>query len=177
VVRQATVWRVTAPPAKYAPPPMDMKHRCFVSNMMKIVLEPQPSHTWLTDVEILLRDCDANSHRFHKVQWKRTFPVWIVCSDWNTRVKSVVPAYLCTLASSEFIYWPSAPPTKSRPDCQAGCWTRLPKWLWFLVHGQVTIIFVVSVGLSVCLFVCAEFFSAVFDPISIKLGHMLYVWV
>ena len=42
-----------------------------------------------------------------------------------------------------------------------------------LVHGQVTIIFVVSVGL----FVCAEFFSAVFDPILIKLGHMLYVWV
>ena len=42
-----------------------------------------------------------------------------------------------------------------------------------LVHGQVTIIFVVSV----CLFVCAYFFSAVFDPISIKLGHMLYVWV
>jgi len=35
-----------------------------------------------------------------------------------------------------------------------------------LVHGQVTIIFAVSV----CLFVCAEFFSAVFDPISIKLG-------
>ena len=46
-----------------------------------------------------------------------------------------------------------------------------------LVYGQVTIIFVVSVGLTVCLFVCAEFFSAVFDPISIKLGHMLYVWV
>jgi len=46
-----------------------------------------------------------------------------------------------------------------------------------LVHGQVTIIFVVSVCLSVCLFVCTEFFSAVFDPISIKLGHMLYVWV
>jgi len=38
-----------------------------------------------------------------------------------------------------------------------------------LVHSQVTIIFVVSV----CLFVCAEFFSAVFDPILIKLGHML----
>jgi len=34
-----------------------------------------------------------------------------------------------------------------------------------------------SVCLFVCLFVCAEFFSAVFDPISIKLGHMLYVWV
>jgi len=50
-----------------------------------------------------------------------------------------------------------------------------------LVHGQVTIIFVVSVCLSVCLFVClfisAEFFSAIFDPISINLGHMLYVWV
>ena len=28
---------------------------------------------------------------------------------------------------------------------------------------------------SVCLFV--QFFSAVFDPISIKLGHVLYVWV
>jgi len=52
---------------------------------------------------------------------------------------------------------------------------------YLLVHGQVTIIFVVSVCLSVCLFVCffvcAEFFSAVFDPILIKLGHMLYVWV
>jgi len=46
-----------------------------------------------------------------------------------------------------------------------------------LVHGQVTTIFVVSVGLSVRLFVCTEFFSAVFDPISIKLGHMLYDWV
>jgi len=46
-----------------------------------------------------------------------------------------------------------------------------------LVHSQVTIIFVVSVCLSVCLFVYAEFFSAMFDPISIKLGHMLYVWV
>jgi len=34
-----------------------------------------------------------------------------------------------------------------------------------------------SVCLFVCLFVCAEFFSAVFDPILIKLGHMLYVWV
>jgi len=33
------------------------------------------------------------------------------------------------------------------------------------------------VCLSVCLFVCAEFFSAIFDPISIKLGHMLYVRV
>jgi len=33
------------------------------------------------------------------------------------------------------------------------------------------------VCLFVCLFACAEFFSAVFDPISIKLGHMLYVWV
>ena len=33
------------------------------------------------------------------------------------------------------------------------------------------------VCLSVSLFVCAEFLSAVFDPISIKLGHMLYVWV
>jgi len=39
----------------------------------------------------------------------------------------------------------------------------------FLVHGQVTIIFAVSV----CLFVCVEFFSAVFDPISIKLGHVI----
>ena len=38
-----------------------------------------------------------------------------------------------------------------------------------LLHGQVTIIFVVSV----CLFVCAEFFSAVFDPISIKLLYVV----
>jgi len=61
---------------------------------------------------------------------------------------------------------------------------RVPGWMLyeatkpgfsFLVHGQVTIIFVVSVCLSVCLFV--QFFSAVFDQISIKLGHMLCVWV
>jgi len=38
-----------------------------------------------------------------------------------------------------------------------------------LVHGQVTIIF----GVSVCLFVCAEFFSSVFDPIAVKLGHVI----
>ena len=55
--------------------------------------------------------------------------------------------------------------------------TIIPQFTTLLAHGQVTIIFVVSVCLSVCLFVCAEFFSAVFDPISIKLGHMLYVWV
>ena len=41
-----------------------------------------------------------------------------------------------------------------------------------MVHDQVTIIFVVSV----CLFVYAVF-SAVFDPIWIKLGNMLHVRV
>ena len=45
-----------------------------------------------------------------------------------------------------------------------------------LVHGQVTIIFVVSVGLSVCLFVCAEFCFFCFC-LYVKLGHMLYVWI
>ena len=49
----------------------------------------------------------------------------------------------------------------------------LTQFCLLLVHGQMTIIFIVSD----CLSVCAEFFSAVFDPISIKLGHMLYVWV
>jgi len=38
-----------------------------------------------------------------------------------------------------------------------------------LVHGRVTIIFV----RNVCLSVCAEFFSAIFDPISMNLGHNL----
>jgi len=36
-------------------------------------------------------------------------------------------------------------------------------WNRFLVHGQVTIIFVVSVCLFVCLFVCAAFFSSLID--------------
>jgi len=44
-------------------------------------------------------------------------------------------------------------------------WLPSPSIVRKLVHVQVTIIFVVPV----CLFVCAEFFSAVFDPISIKL--------
>jgi len=48
--------------------------------------------------------------------------------------------------------------------------------VYMLIHGQVTIIFVVYV-VYVCLFVCAEFFSAVFDPIWIKLVHMLHVRV
>ena len=44
-----------------------------------------------------------------------------------------------------------------------------------LVHSQVTIIFVVSVGLFVCLFVCAEFFSAVFLSRHVpKLSTPLY---
>ena len=35
-----------------------------------------------------------------------------------------------------------------------------------------------SVFWFVCLIVClCRVFSAVFDPISIKLGHMLYIWV
>jgi len=42
---------------------------------------------------------------------------------------------------------------------------------WFLVHGH----YFCSVCWFVCLFV--QFFSAVFDPISMKLGHMLDVWV
>jgi len=41
---------------------------------------------------------------------------------------------------------------------------------FFLVHGQVTIIFVVSVGLF-------GVFLTRFGPILIKVGHMLYVWV
>jgi len=55
--------------------------------------------------------------------------------------------------------------------------------LFSLFHGLLTVgsrpsdHYFRSVCLSVCLFVCAEFFSAVFDPISIKLGDMLYVWV
>jgi len=60
---------------------------------------------------------------------------------------------------------------RPRPPSQKGGTAPSP----ILVHGQVSIIFVVSVGLSVCLFV--QFFSAVFDPISIKLGYMLYVSV
>ena len=47
------------------------------------------------------------------------------------------------------------------------------------VHGQLSDHYFRSVCLffCVCLFACAEFFSAVFDPIWIKLGYMLYVWV
>ena len=65
------------------------------------------------------------------------------------------------------------------PTCpigEVGKFCCLANSIYFvLVHGQVTIIFLVSVCLFVCLFV--HFFPAVFDPISIKLGHMLYVWV
>ena len=73
------------------------------------------------------------------------------------------------------LHWVVVRSIFSRPPGAAG--VRLFLRSTFFVHGQVTIIFVVSVGLSVCLFVCAEFFSAVFYPISIKLGYMLYVWV
>jgi len=50
------------------------------------------------------------------------------------------------------------------------------KHFWFTAKWQL-FFFVVSACQFDCLFVCAEFFSAVFDPISMKLGHMLYVWV
>ena len=45
----------------------------------------------------------------------------------------------------------------------------------FFVHGHRSVCLFVC--LSVCLFDCADFFSAVFDPISIKLGHILYILV
>jgi len=62
-------------------------------------------------------------------------------------------------------------------ESYAICRVTQVNYVGVLVHGQVTIIFVMSVCLSVCLFVCAEFFSAIFDPIWIKLGHMLHVRV
>ena len=49
--------------------------------------------------------------------------------------------------------------------------------LIFLIGSRPSDHYFRSVCLSVCLFVCAEFFSAVFDPIWIKLGHMLHVRV
>jgi len=78
-------------------------------------------------------------------------------------------------------YRPIADCDEPRNQSELAPWQRIGEVVHGLVHGQVTIIFLVSVCLSVCLFVClfvcAEFFSAVFDPISIKLGQMLYVWV
>jgi len=96
---------------------------------------------------------------------------------WN----SLPPALqICTSPPTLFIIV-SSPQDSSRPSNPINAFLLAPQIrlllttvrVYKLVHGQVTIIFVVSV----CLFVCAEFFSAVFDPISIKLGHMLYVWV
>jgi len=48
---------------------------------------------------------------------------------------------------------------------------------WTLIGLRPSDHYFRSVCLSVCLFVYAEFFSAVFDPIWIKLGHMLHVRV
>jgi len=83
--------------------------------------------------------------------------------DWIVHVRR-----RCGLLSNYFDYlilrsWPVLS-NDVRPHKQCLCSV-------LLFHGQVTIIFVVPV----CLSVCAEFFSAVFDPISIKLGHVLYV--
>ena len=47
-------------------------------------------------------------------------------------------------------------------------------WYWFTAKWPL---YFRSDCLSVCLFVCAEFFSAVFNLIWIKLGHMLHVRV
>ena len=51
--------------------------------------------------------------------------------------------------------------------------SRCGRYIWLTASDH----YFRSVCWFVCLFVCAEFFSAVFDPISIKLGHVLYVWV
>ena len=45
----------------------------------------------------------------------------------------------------------------------------------FLVHGQVTIIFAVSVCLFVCL--CRVFLSRLWSDFDQTIGRMLYVWV
>jgi len=46
----------------------------------------------------------------------------------------------------------------------------------FLVHGQVTVIFVVSVSFSVCLFV-QSFSQPSLIRFRSNIGYMLYVWV
>ena len=58
-----------------------------------------------------------------------------------------------------------------QPDCNSGSSTGTVDIsdFWFTASDH----YFCSVCLSVCLFVCAEFFSDVFDPISIKLGHVI----
>jgi len=80
--------------------------------------------------------------------------------------------------------------TKTRDKWTADDLTRHPSsslWAEWTGNRAVSCVAVIgsrpsdhyfrSVCLSVCLFVCAKFFSAVFGPISIKLGHMLHVWI
>jgi len=106
-----------------------------------------------------------------------------IVKRWNgpPPLSKSVTAYLGANSELAFVCWNTAGFNVCVFDISAHIELELCRHLndstIILVHGQVTIIFVVSVCLSVCLFVCAEFFSAVFDPISIKLGHMLYVWV
>jgi len=98
-----------------------------------------------------------------------SYPYRIDIAQLNAKI--VLVDYVCHGAMQT-----TAP--NSMQICSDRCMVKMG-YITVLVHGQMTITFVVSVGLSVCLsvclFVCAEFFSAVFDPISIKLGHMLYL--
>ena len=57
------------------------------------------------------------------------------------------------------------------------CWSVLRLHGSLVIGSRPSDHYFRSVCLSLCLFVCAEFFSAVFDPISIKLRHMLHVQV
>jgi len=106
----------------------------------------------------------TNHHRFLMIRKLRM--MYFLCEI--LRLSEPVNSKNCfTQECCMYIVWPSHAPDRGVLDN-----INAPS-AWWLVHGQVTIILVVSV----CLFVCAEFFSAVFDPISIKLGHMLGLYV
>jgi len=77
--------------------------------------------------------------------------------------------------SSLSSYRPGALPA-AQPTASKHC-SRPITLLMFNIGSRPSDHYFRSVCCFVCLFVCAEFFSAVFDPISIKLEHMLYVWV
>jgi len=77
-------------------------------------------------------------------------PLLLVATDGNT-ASFLAPAqdsqtnFLCVSQHGRSTQW------RTRTVARQSAYAQI------LVHGQVTIIFVVSVGLSACLFVCAEF--------------------
>ena len=101
--------------------------------------------------------------------WDGSGISWTICKSFAPRSRQITTP----VSHHSAFYRPDALPAAQQTASKHWSITLL----MFNIGSRPSDHYFCSLCWFVCLFVCAEFFSAVCDPIPIKLGHMLYVWV